>query len=122
MDFKTFQIYCMEKIGTTFDFPFDEKTMVFRLVDKMYALVNIENKELKVNLKCNPEIILDLRKDHVEIQPGYHMNKKHWNTVDFTGTVPNEKLYWKIDHSYDLVFSKLKKSDREKIEKGDDIR
>lgn len=111
--------YCMGKKGTTYDFPFDEKTLVFRVGGKIYALTNIVNKDLTVNLKSNPEIALDLRKEYTEVVPGYHMNKKHWNTVDFAKDIKRDKLLWMVDHSYDLVFSRLKKLDKDKIIKGE---
>ena len=107
--------YCMKKKGTYIDFPFDEKTMVFKVGSKMYALINITETELRINLKCNPDLALDLRSEYEAVIPGYHMNKKHWNTVYLNKDVSEEKLFEMVNHSYDLIFKSLKKVEKEKI-------
>ncbi|HHO56452.1 MAG TPA: MmcQ/YjbR family DNA-binding protein [Trueperaceae bacterium] len=111
--------YCATKAGSKEDFPFDNNTLVFKVMNKIFALTNITWSELKVNLKCEPEFAELLREKYQAIVPGYHMNKKHWNTVTIDGSIPNSELLQLIDHSYDLVVSKLKKSDREKLEYKD---
>jgi predicted DNA-binding protein (MmcQ/YjbR family) len=99
----------------TMDFPFDDNTLVFRVGGKMFLLTNINDPKLRINLKCDPLIAESLRQEHTSVIPGYHMNKRHWNTVFIDGSIPKEKLLWMIDMSYDLVFKSLKKADRELI-------
>ena len=81
----------------------------------MFALTGLGKEQFTVNLKCDPERALDLREEYPEIQPGYHMSKKHWNTIDFEGSLNDDFLVKLIDHSYDLVVKKLKKSEREEL-------
>ena len=107
--------YCTAKAGVKEDFPFDQNTLVFKVMNKIFALTNITWSELKVNLKCDPEFSELLREKYKAIIPGYHMNKKHWNTITLDGSVPNNEILQLIDHSYGLVVSNLKKSDREKL-------
>ncbi len=107
--------YCREKKGGTDDFPFDESTLVFRVGGKIFALTSLDDEEPRVNLKCDPELAELLREEYRSVIPGYHMSKKHWNTVYLEGDVPDERLNWMIDNSYDLVFRSLKKTDRERI-------
>ncbi len=82
----------------------------------MFAATGLDAEEFKVNLKCDPEKAIELREEHEEIQPGWHMNKKHWNTVLFEGGLETKLLVDLIDHSYNLVVKKLKKADREFLE------
>ena len=110
MNLEALREYCLSKPLTKEAFPFDEYTLVFYVADKMFALTGLDNIEVKVNLKCDPEYAIELRECHEQIIPGYHMNKKHWNTVTFDGL---DWLFIKrlIDHSYKLVikgFSKKK--------------
>ena len=94
--------------------PFDDKTLVFKVHGKIFTITGIETFE-SVNLKCDPEYAIELREEHDGIQPGYHMNKKHWNTVLMDGSVSDELLYELIDHSYDLVVKGLRKKVRESL-------
>ena len=103
-----FREYCLSKPGSTEDTPFDVNTLCFRVGGKMYALVDIELFE-SVNLKCDPERAVELRELHEGIIPGYHMNKKHWNTVKLDGSVPDPLILELVDHSYNLVFNSLPK-------------
>ena len=107
--------YCANKAGAKEAFPFDSKTLVFKVMNKMFALCNIEAEELKVNLKCRPEFAELLREKYDSIVPGYHMNKKHWNTVTIDGSIPNDELLYLIDHSYELVVKSLTKANREML-------
>ena len=116
MDFESFKNYCLSKKGTTASFPFGEDVMVLKVGSKMFSCFNINEKPLKVNLKCDPGIAMDLRDRYAAVTPGYHMNKLHWNTVEFDGSIPDEEIKKMIDDSYDLVFKGLKKSERESIE------
>ncbi len=98
--------YCLSKPGCTEDTPFGADTLCFRVGGKMYALVDIELFE-SVNLKCDPERAVELREQHEGITPGYHMNKKHWNTVRLDGSIPDPVILALVDHSYQLVFNSL---------------
>ena len=106
---------CIAKKGVTEGFPFDELTLVLKVGGKMFALLNLD-KDLSVNLKCDPERAIDLRERYEAILPGYHMNKQHWNTVMLDGSVPKNLLLEMIDHSYDLVFKSLSKNVRSEVE------
>ena len=101
----------MEKKGTTEGFPFDNQTLVFKVVGKMFALTNVEGFE-SVNLKVNPEYGVELRDRYTSVLEAYHMNKKHWITVVMDGTVPDRLVKTLIDGSYDLVVSGLTKSQK----------
>jgi predicted DNA-binding protein (MmcQ/YjbR family) len=107
--------YCLSKKGVTENFPFDEVTLVLKVMGKMFALVSLEEIPLRLNLKCEPEQAVELRERYESVLPGYHMNKKHWNTIIVDGSIrPNEIKSW-IDDSYNLVVQGLKKSDRNKL-------
>ncbi len=109
MNIEDLRIYCLSKIGTEEGFPFDQSTLVFKVLDKIFALVDIDNVHPTVNLKCNPEQAIEWREQYVEVVPGYHMNKKHWNTVDFIQLNDQELVKFMIDHSYDCVVAKMTK-------------
>ena len=115
MNFKQLGSYMLKKQGVTFDYPFDEKVRVYRIAEKMFALTADETP-LEVNLKCDPIYALELRSIYEGVRAGYHMNKKHWNTVTLTDSdVDDESVKELIDHSYELVFSKLTKKQREML-------
>ena len=112
MNFKTMDRYLLSKEGTTFDYPFDEKTRVYRVGEKMFALTS-EESPLRVNLKCDPIYALELRSLYDGIISGYHMNKKHWNTVTVEDSdVDEETVRELIDHSYELVYKSLTKKQK----------
>ena len=115
MNIESLREYCLLKKGTTESFPFDETTLVFKVMNKMYALVNLEGR-LSVNLKCNPEIAVSLREEYAFIVPGYHMNKQHWNTIYIDDLVPDQLVKQWIDHSYDLIVKNLTKSQKQLLE------
>jgi predicted DNA-binding protein (MmcQ/YjbR family) len=104
-----FREYCLTKPNATEGTPFGEETLVFKVGGKMFALASLDAVPPRVNLKCDPERALDLRDRYEEVQPGYHMNKKHWNTVELSGGVPEVELREMVDHSYDLVVARLPK-------------
>jgi predicted DNA-binding protein (MmcQ/YjbR family) len=112
MDLEFLRNYCLSKNGVSEDFPFDETTLVFRVGGKIFALTDVENIPFSINLKCDPEKAVELRELHESIVPGWHMNKKHWNTVFPDKSLPLKLLKELIDHSYDLVFNSLKKTDK----------
>lgn len=117
MNLEQFRNYCISKKAATEDLPFDETTLVFRVGNKIFAITSLERLPFRVNLKCDPERAIELRERYECVTPGYHMNKKHWNSIEPNNDLPDDILKELIDHSYDLVFKSLKKSDREKISK-----
>ena len=117
MNIEQIREYCLKKKGVTEEFPFDEETLVFKVAGKIFLLASLESIPLQINLKCEPEKAVELREEYESVQPGYHMNKKHWNTIIIDGTVPTRNLFEWIDDSYNLVVAGLKKSERNKLEK-----
>lgn len=112
--------HCLAKQGVTEGFPFGPDTLVFKVADKMFALTNLEWPEPAVNLKCDPERAVGLRERYRDVRPGYHMSKVHWNTVGLRGDVPSSLVRELVDHSYDLVVSKLTRSARAALEDASD--
>jgi len=112
MNIEDFRDYCLSLAGTTEDFPFDESTLVFRVGGKIYALLGVNNFDF-VNLKCNPEKVEELREQFNGVKPGYHMNKKHWNSVYIESDVTNKLFLELAKHSYNLVFKSLSKKVKE---------
>jgi len=109
MNIELFRDYCITKKGVTEEFPFDEKTLVFKVMGKMFALCALERLPSQVNLKCDPERAVELREEFDgNIIPGYHMSKVHWNTL-LLDSLPPKLVTELIDHSYDLVISKFTK-------------
>lgn len=103
MNIEEFRDFCLGLSGTEESFPFGEDTLVFKIGGKIYALTSLSKIPFSVNLKCNPEKALELRESFVGVKPGFHMNKKHWNTVRFDGDIPQHLLEeWVVD-SYQLV-------------------
>lgn len=107
MNIETFRNYCLSKKGVDESFPFGEDTLVFKVKGRMFALTGLRSGRFTVNLKCDPEKAIDFRELYPEIQPGFHMNKKHWNTVSFEESLGEDFLVELINHSYDLVVAKL---------------
>ncbi|MEA1880295.1 MAG: MmcQ/YjbR family DNA-binding protein [Campylobacterota bacterium] len=115
MNFKKLDAYLQSKDHVTFDYPFDEKTRVYRIAEKMFALTS-EDSPISVNLKCDPIYALELRSLYDGVIAGYHMNKKHWNTVTVEKSdVDEETAKELIDHSYELVYKSLTKKKREAL-------
>ncbi len=109
MTFEQLDSYLLSKKGVTFDYPFDEEVRVYRIAEKIFALT-AETHPLRVNLKCDPIYTLELRSLYEGISAGYHMNKKHWNTLILEGMDVDKALAKElIDHSYDLVYQSLSK-------------
>jgi predicted DNA-binding protein (MmcQ/YjbR family) len=107
--------YCLSKKGVTQEFPFDEDTLVLKVMSKMFLLASLEKIPLQINIKCSPEEAVELREKYDAVIPGYHMNKKHWNTVIVDNSIPPKNIFCWIDNSYDLVVSGLKKSEKEEL-------
>ena len=114
MDIETIRAYCLTKKGTEEGFPFDDTTLVIKVGGKIFALINLD-ADPSINLKCDPDRAIDLREANPAIIPGYHMNKKHWNTIVLDGSLSKALIMEMIDHSYDLVFQSLPRKQRLEI-------
>ncbi|HEY8404275.1 MAG TPA: MmcQ/YjbR family DNA-binding protein [Flavobacteriales bacterium] len=114
MNIEDFRAYCLSKEGVTEETPFGPETLVFKVLGKVFALMDIDSFD-SVNLKCDPEWAVELRELYAGINGGYHMNKKHWNTVRTDGSVPIDLFYKLVDHSYDMVVRGLPKKVRSKL-------
>src|SRR5438067_5904332 len=110
MDLEEFREYCLAKGGVTEGTPFGETVLVFKVAGKIFALAALDEVPATANLKCDPDWALELRDRYEQVRPGYHMNKKHWNTVEIESGIPNAELRKMIDHSYELVVKSLPKS------------
>lgn len=108
MNIEFFRDYCISKKGVTEEFPFDEQTLVFKVMGKMFAATNVDSF-VSINLKCHPEKAIELRETYSCVKPGYHMNKKHWNTVLVDGSVSDKLIREWIDDSYNLVVASFTK-------------
>ena len=108
MDIESFRIHCLAKAGVTEELPFDNQTLVFKVMGKMFALTDVD-LFTSINLKCDPEEAALLREQHDAVVPGYHMNKRHWNTILMDGSVSDALVIQWIDDSYNLVAVKLPK-------------
>ncbi|NBC05117.1 MAG: MmcQ/YjbR family DNA-binding protein [Bacteroidetes bacterium] len=119
MNIEEFRDFCLSFNGVTEEFPFDENTLVFKVMGKMFALCDVDEFE-SINLKCNPSIAVQLREEFPGIViPGYHMNKRHWNTIIMENNIPDQTIQKWISNSYDLVVANLPKKDRMKLHSGD---
>lgn len=116
MDYETAKSYLLSKPDASEDYPFGADVMVPKVRDKMFATLSMEKGVAHMNLKCDPLHAFELRDLFEAVIPGYHMNKKHWNTVILNGSIPDGEIERMIDHSYALVVSGLKKSDRQVLE------
>lgn len=112
MDAAEFREYCLTKAGATEGTPFGADVLVFKVGGKIFALAALDEVPPRVNLKCDPDLALDLRDRYEQIKPGYHMNKKHWNTIEIEGGIPAIELRRMIDHSYELVVNNLPRAPR----------
>src|SRR4029077_1206499 len=112
MDAVEFREYCLTKPKATEGTPFGETVLVFKVAGKMFALMSLDGFPATANLKCNPDLALELRDRYEHVRPGYHMNKKHWNTVEFEGGIADAELSKMIARSYDLVVHSLPRATR----------
>jgi predicted DNA-binding protein (MmcQ/YjbR family) len=117
MNVEQIREYCIGKKGVTESLPFNDTALVFKVMDKMFALLDLSDDGRGISLKCNPELAIDLRARYPEVIPAWHFNKQHWNGVDIYGNVPDEKLRKWIDHSYEIVIKSLPKKKRELLNK-----
>lgn len=117
MNIEQFHTFCLAKKGVEETFPFGEDTLVFKVMGKMFAITGLDAEEFTVNLKCDPERAIELRETYPDdIQPGWHMNKKHWNTVRFETGLDHSLLIELINHSYDLIVKSLPKKEQERLQ------
>lgn len=115
MNIEEYRDFCLSFAGVTESFPFDESTLVFKVMNKMFALADIDHFEF-INLKCAPEKSIELREEYSGIKPGYHMNKKLWNSVYINKDVNDEIIYGLISHSYELIVQSLPKKTQKELE------
>ena len=115
MDLEGFRKHCLSKGSVKEEMPFGDDTAVFKVAGKMFALAALDDVPATVNLKCDPDLALELRDRYEQVQPGYHMNKRHWNTVVLDGAIADGEIRRWIDHSYDLVVQSLPRSRRQRL-------
>jgi len=119
MNIEEFHAFCLSKKGVEETFPFDEHTLVFKVMGKVFAITGLDNEVFEVNLKCDPEYSVELREEYEAVRPGFHMNKKHWNTVIMDGSLPDQSVLTWIDDSYNLVMAGLPRKIRDELAKFD---
>jgi predicted DNA-binding protein (MmcQ/YjbR family) len=115
MDATELRCWCLEQPGAIEDFPFGPEHSVFKVAGKMFALSPLDRMPLEVSVKCEPDLALQLRAGHPAIRAGYHLNKRHWNTITLDDSVPDQLVRDLIEDSYDLVFSALPKRVRQQL-------
>lgn len=114
MNIEEYRDYCLTLPGVSEEFPFDINTLVFKVMGKMFALTDVDSF-VSMNLKADPEYSIELREMYSGVNPGFHMNKKHWNTIHTDGSVDDDLMYRLIKDSYDLVVSGLTKKLKEEL-------
>ena len=117
MNIEDLRDYCLQKPGVTEGLPFGPEVLVFKVGDKIFLLTSLDTAD-RFNVKCDPELAIELREKFTEVQPGYHMNKKLWNTVYMSGSLSNSQLHQMIDHSYTLIFNSLPQKIKDQILKN----
>lgn len=120
MKFEQLRKYFLDKKSTVEDTPFGPESLVFKVMGKMFTLIAWDETPLRITLKCDPDLALILRAQYQAVQPGYYMNKKHWNTITLDGSISDEQILEMIDNSYELVVKGLKKADRQELEQSSD--
>ena len=116
MNIEEVRDYCLKKKAVTEEFPFDSDTLVFKVMGKIFLLMGLTSEPFRVNLKMDAELAIEYRGKYFDVQPGYHMNKKMWNSVYFAaGNIPRKELHWMIDHSYDEVVKGLPKKVQQEL-------
>ena len=118
MNIEEIREYCIAKPGVTEGFPFNDTALVFKVAGKMFALLDLSEDSRGISLKCDPELAIELREQHPEVTPAWHLNKQHWNGVDIEGSISNNQLKEWIDHSYELVVKSLPKRTQEGNDTG----
>jgi predicted DNA-binding protein (MmcQ/YjbR family) len=120
MDAGALRTHCLSFPGALETFPFGPENSVFKVADKMFALSRLDGDPLRVSLKCEPELAQRLRETHAAVIPGYHLNKRHWNTVILDGSLPDQAIQDMVEDSYDLVVSSLSGARRKALAWQDD--
>ena len=115
MDAAELRAWCLEQNGAFEDFPFTAEHSVFKVAGKMFAISALERDPLEVSVKCEPELAVELRTSYAAIRPGYHLNKRHWNTITLDGSLPDQLVRDLLEDSYDLIVSALPKRVREQL-------
>ncbi|WP_025761677.1 MmcQ/YjbR family DNA-binding protein [Dyadobacter tibetensis] len=110
MNIEVLRSYCLSLPEVTEELPFGPDTLVFKVKGKIFLLTSLDSPDLSFNVKCDPEKAIRLREEYADVHPGYHMNKKHWNTISITGSIPSETIMLWIKESYQLVVKGLPKS------------
>ncbi|MBO0730140.1 MAG: MmcQ/YjbR family DNA-binding protein [Acidimicrobiaceae bacterium] len=108
--------FCGTRPDAIEDYPFGDQVAVFKVGGRVFALVTLEGDPGFVNLKCDPDLALELRARHQAVRPGYHMNKRHWNSVDLDGSIDRDELCEMIEHSYNLILDSLPRAQRERLQ------
>jgi predicted DNA-binding protein (MmcQ/YjbR family) len=106
---------CSSLPGAVEDYPFGDEVAVFKVGGKMFALIMLVGEPGSVTLKCDPMLAIELREQYAAVRPGYHTNKKHWNTVDLDGSIDDTELRAMIEHSYELIVSRLPRRQRDRL-------
>lgn len=115
LNLESIRTYCLKKPGVTEGFPFHEVTLVFKVINKIFLLLSTDEFPMRMNLKFDPETAVELREKYEAVIPGYHMNKKHWNTIILDGSVSQKEIFQWIDGSYELIKISLKKTEQAKL-------
>ena len=115
IDAEALRSWCLARPGVTEEMPFGPVTTVFKVAGKLFALSALDSEPLQISLKCEPELAEALRRDHAAVIPGYHLNKRHWNTVLCDGSLPDEMIIDMVEDSYDLVVEGLPKATRAEL-------
>ena len=115
IDGEALRSWCHARPGVTEEMPFGPVTTTFKVAGKVFALSRLDASPLEISLKCEPELAEALRRDHAAVRPGYHLNKRHWNTVLCDGSLPDEMILDMLEDSYDLVAEGLPKAIRDEL-------
>src|ERR1700693_2272540 len=118
VNLEQFREYCLSKPNATESTPFGPDVLVFKVSGKIFALASLDEIPARANLKCDPDLALELRDRYEGFRPAYHMNKKHWNTIDIESGIPNSEIRKMIAHSYDLVANALPRTERTRSKGG----
>ncbi|WP_028551604.1 MmcQ/YjbR family DNA-binding protein [Paenibacillus sp. UNC451MF] len=116
MNIQSLTQYCLSKKGSKKEYPFGDDVLVIKVSSKIFAFISERNNQPNISLKCDPFIAENLRQQHASVTPGYHLNKSHWNTIILDGSIPETELCSMIDHSYELVFKGLRKSEKDAVQ------
>lgn len=115
MNIEEIRTYCLQKKGVSENFPFDEVTLVFKVMGKIFLFMPLDATNPSISAKCDPEKAIQLREQFPAIRGGFHLNKKHWNSIDLDGSVNNDLVFELIDHSYQLIVDSLTKKLKEEL-------